>query len=127
MMFRAILISLGTLSLSLGVLGVFVPGLPTTPFLLLTASLYVRSSDKLYAKLIGSRFFGKYISNYRKNKGITKRTKIYSLILMWVMITCSVVFFIPNFYVKLVVLFVGLIGTYVMGFVVKTVTPEKSA
>ena len=120
-MFKAVLIILGTISLFLGVIGIFIPGLPTTPFLLLTASLYVRSSDKLYNKLISNKMLGKYILNYRKNKGITKKTKIYSITLMWIMIACSVLFFIKIFYVKIIVLVVGLAGTFIMGFVIKTV------
>jgi uncharacterized membrane protein YbaN (DUF454 family) len=125
---KIFLIILGTICISLGILGIFIPGLPTTPFLLLAASLYVRSSDKLYNKLINHKILGKYIYNYRKNKGITKKTKIYSIILMWVMISCSVIFFIKIFYVKIIVLTVGLIGTIIMGFVIKTVNlPDQNS
>jgi len=120
-MINLTLIILGTLSLFLGILGIFVPGLPTTPFLLLSASLYVKSSDKLYLKLINSKFLGKYIRNYRKNRGLSLKAKIRSLTIMWIMISCSVIFFIPNYHVKIIVLVVGLIGTYVMGFKIKTV------
>lgn len=127
-MLKIFLIILGTICISLGILGIFIPGLPTTPFLLLAASLYVRSSDKLYNKLINHKILGKYIYNYRKNKGITKKTKIYSIILMWVMISCSVIFFIKIFYVKIIVLTVGLIGTIIMGFVIKTVNlPDQNS
>ncbi len=55
---KSILILLGTLSLCIGVIGIVVPGLPTTPFLLLTAGLYIKSSDKLYTKLISNRLVG---------------------------------------------------------------------
>ncbi|MBW6479367.1 MAG: YbaN family protein, partial [Bacteroidales bacterium] len=52
---------LGTLSLILGVIGIFVPGLPTTPFLLLTAGLYMKSSERLYKLLISNKYLGPYI------------------------------------------------------------------
>ncbi|MDL2262109.1 YbaN family protein [Bacteroidales bacterium OttesenSCG-928-I21] len=125
-MLKIFFIIAGTLCVFLGMLGIFIPGLPTTPFLLLAASLYVRSSDKLYQKLIKNKVLGKYIQNYRKNKGISKKTKIYAICLMWTMISCSVIFFIKINYVKFIVIVLGVIGTIVMGFVVKTVSKEPN-
>jgi len=112
------------LSLALAVAGIFIPGLPVTPFLLLTAWFYVRSSENLYKKLVNNRIFGKYILRFRKNKGITLRTKIYSIVLMWTMILVSTIFMIKNVFIIAAVLFVGLIGTVVMGFKIKTVEPD---
>jgi uncharacterized membrane protein YbaN (DUF454 family) len=65
---KIVLILLGTLSLVIGVTGVFIPGLPTTPFLLLTAGLYVRSSEKLYQSLITNRYFGTFIREFRRTR-----------------------------------------------------------
>ena len=79
---KIILIVLGTLSLGIGIIGIVVPGLPTTPFLLLTAGLYVKSSDRLYQKLISNRYVGSYILEYQANKGMTKRAKLYAIGLM---------------------------------------------
>ena len=62
--YKVLLIILGTIFLGLGILGIFIPGLPTTPFLLLTAALYLRSSQRLYQKLISNKILGKYIQNY---------------------------------------------------------------
>jgi len=117
-MVKMLYIFFGTLSLILGVTGIFVPGLPTTPFLLLTAALYIRSSDKLYRKLVSNRVLGPYILNYRKNKGMTKRQKAFAIALMWLMISVSVVFFIASPSIRYLLAGVGLIGTGVMGFVV---------
>ena len=61
---KIVFIVLGTLSLGIGIIGIVVPGLPTTPFILLTAGLYIKSSDRLYQKLINSRFIGPYINNF---------------------------------------------------------------
>lgn len=122
---KIILIVLGTLSLGIGIIGIVVPGLPTTPFLLLTAGLYVKSSDRLYQKLISNRYVGSYILEYQANKGMTKRAKLYAIGLMWAMITLSCLLFIHTLSIKLVVVAVGVIGTIVMGFVVPTVISSK--
>ena len=70
------LISLGSISLALGVIGIFLPILPTTPFLLLTAWLYAKSSPTLYHWLLTNKYFGKYIRRYRQGLGIPLKTKI---------------------------------------------------
>lgn len=80
---KTLLIILGTLSLALGILGIFLPLLPTTPFLLLTAALYVKGSPKLYAWLINHRLFGEYIRNFRENRAIPLHAKIISVSLVW--------------------------------------------
>lgn len=123
---KTILILLGTLSLIIGVIGIFVPGLPTTAFLLLTAALYMRSSEKLYRKLLSNRILGPYILEFQSKKGMTKRTKLQAIGTMWFMITISSVFFIDPLNIKLIVITLGIIGTIVMGFIVPTaVDPRK--
>jgi len=118
---KSILILLGTLSLCIGVIGIIVPGLPTTPFLLLAAGLYIKSSDNLYARLISNRLVGSYILKFNQRKGMTIKSKIYAITTMWLMITLSCIFFIETFAVILVVSAFGIVGTIVMGFVVPTV------
>jgi uncharacterized membrane protein YbaN (DUF454 family) len=117
---KTILISLGTLSLCLGIIGIVIPGLPTTPFLLLTAGLYVRSSDRLYQKLISNKWVGPCIIEYRKNEGLTLKDKFYAIVLMWSMIAISCILLITIPSVKLIVLIAGIIGTIVMGFLIPT-------
>lgn len=80
---RTFLIILGGLSLLLGLLGIFVPLLPTTPFLLLAAALWVRSSPRLYAWLLAHRRLGPYIRQFRENRAIPLRAKVVSLTLLW--------------------------------------------
>lgn len=118
---QILLIILGTISLGFGILGIFIPGLPTTPFLLLTASLYLKSSQKLYQKLIANKYLGKYIIRFNEEKGITKIGKIYSISIMWLMIILSVLFLIETLILKIVAITVGIIGTIVMGFLLKTI------
>lgn len=118
---KLLFILLGSLSLAVGALGVVVPGLPTTPFLLLTAALYIRGSDRLYKKLIENKFFGSYIKEFRSKKGMTLKEKIRSLTLMWVMISISCIFLIDSVVYKLIVIGIGFLGTVVMGLIIKTV------
>lgn len=115
---RFLFIFLGTLSLCLGLIGIFIPGLPTTPFLLLTAALYIKSSDKLYRRVVENRVIGAYVIKYRTNNGMTKRDKIFAISLMWIMIAISCIFFIDNTIIKLTVIIIGLIGSIVMGWLV---------
>ncbi|MBN2546312.1 MAG: YbaN family protein [Spirochaetes bacterium] len=113
-MLKILLIILGTVSLSLGIIGIATPGLPTTPFLLLSAACYLRSSEKLYIWVTNHKVFGKYIKTYHEKKAMTLKSKIISLSMMWSMILLSVVFFINNNIVRSVVLLAGLTGTAVI-------------
>lgn len=124
-MYKTVLILLGTLSLVLGALGVVLPGLPTTPFVLLAAGLYLRSSQKLYVRLKQSRLFGPVLRRYMEQKGMTKGEKIGALSLMWVMIglSCLAIDSLPF---RIAVLALGTVGTVVMGSVVATVDAGDS-
>lgn len=88
---RTFLVILGGLSLVLGLLGIFVPLLPTTPFLLLAAALWVRSSPRLYAWLLSHRRLGPYIRNFRENRAIPLRAKVFSVTLLWVTLLYCIV------------------------------------
>jgi uncharacterized protein len=118
---KILMIFTGTVSLGLGIIGIVIPGLPTTPFLILSAGLYMRSSEKLYTKLTENKWVGPYLSRYYKNKGLLKREKISALVLMWVMIAFSCLFFISSIYAIAALMVVGLTGTFVMGYLIPTV------
>ncbi|WP_287128865.1 YbaN family protein [Candidatus Cyanaurora vandensis] len=77
------LLSLGSLCVALAVLGIFIPLLPTTPFLLLAAACYFRSSDRLYGWLVGHRLFGPFIRDFQEKQGMTVRSKVLAIGLMW--------------------------------------------
>ena len=81
---KYLLIILGSICLALGVIGIFLPLLPTTPFLLLAAALYVRSSDKLYQWLIHQKYLGNYIRNFREHRAIPLHAKILSISMVWI-------------------------------------------
>lgn len=87
---RLLLLAAGTLSLAIGIIGIFVPILPTTPFLLLAAGCYLRSSPRFYNWLMGNRFFGNYIRNYIEGRGIPVKVKLFIIIVLWVTIGISI-------------------------------------
>ena len=79
-----ILVAFGTISLVLGVIGIFMPVLPTTPFLLLAASLYLKGSKPLYDRLMANEYLGTYIRNFKENRAIPLRVKVTSVSLVWI-------------------------------------------
>jgi uncharacterized protein len=89
---RGLLVAAGTLSVVLGTLGIFLPLLPTTPFLLLAAACYARSSPSFLAWLLGNRWFGSYIRNYRERRGLPLRQKVVTLTLLWLAIGFAAAF-----------------------------------
>lgn len=83
---RIILILIGSVSFALGVLGIFLPMLPTTPFLLLSAAAWLKASPSLYEWLLNHRVFGEYIRNFREHRAIPLRVKIISVSMVWLTI-----------------------------------------
>ena len=109
---KTLCIVIGTISLGLGILGIFLPLLPTTPFLLLTAALYFRGSPRLYQRLLDHRHLGPYIRNYRENKAIPLRAKVISLLLMWGTMLYCIFFLIPLVWVKILMFLIAAGVTY---------------
>ncbi len=86
---RYTLLAIGWLSVLLGVIGIFVPVLPTTPFLLLAAACFVRSSRRFYLWLVNHRHLGPWIRDYLEGNGIPLKGKVYAIGLMWASIGLS--------------------------------------
>jgi len=105
---RLLLIIVGTLFVVLGVIGMFVPVLPTTPFLLLAAACYARSSQRFYDWLLSNRWFGGYIRNYIQRKGVPLRMKVLTIALLWITIGCSIVFAVEDFILRLILLLIAI-------------------
>jgi len=82
----------------------------------------MRSSETLYRRFLTIKWIKRYLSEYKKNNGMTKKAKISVILLMWAMIAVSCVFFIHSEAFKIIVVLLGLTGTYVMGIVVPTAT-----
>lgn len=121
---RIFLIIVGSLSFGLGVLGIFLPLLPTTPLLLLAAACYVRSSDRLYHWLITHKRFGPYIKNYREGKGIPLKAKVIGVSLLWLSMSFTILFVVPLVSIKILLF---LIASYFTRFILKQKTLEKDA
>src|SRR3972149_1076318 len=92
---RALLIVAGTISLVFALIGIVMPVLPTTPFLLLTVACYCRSSERLYRWLINNKWFGEYIRNYQEGKGIPLKTKVFALTVLWPTIILAIFVILP--------------------------------
>lgn len=97
---KTLYIVLGSISLALGILGIFLPLLPTTPFLLLTAALYFRGSEHLYQWLLRHPQLGTYIRNFRENKAIPLRAKITSLSLLWGTLLYGIFFLVSHTWIQ---------------------------
>lgn len=93
---RIFLAFLGVLSLVLGIVGAFLPILPTTPFVLLAGMLFARSSPRLNTWLMNHRIFGKIIHDFRVDKSITLHAKIISISMLWMSILFSAFYVIEG-------------------------------
>ncbi|MFC1995396.1 YbaN family protein [Chloroflexota bacterium] len=104
---RRLLFIAGTLSMGVGILGILIPILPTTPFLLIAAACYIRSSQKFYNWLLNNRILGVYISNYMQGKGIPLKVKMFTVTLLWLTIGISVCFFAPNVIIRVILILIA--------------------
>lgn len=120
---RGLFIATGTICLGLGVVGIILPVLPTTPFLLLSAACYVRGSERMYRWLLNNKWFGKYIRNYREGKGIPLRGKVSALLLLWIAISCSALLLVKITIVQ-IILFAIAVGVSI--YIIRLPTFRKS-
>ena len=123
---KGLLILIGVICVGLATAGVFLPLLPTTPFLLLAAACFVRSSDRLYRWLITHRWFGPYIRNYREHRALTARTKITIIVLLWASLSYTALGVIDASAVRIGLLIIGL-GVTIHVMRMKTLTMEMMA
>jgi len=100
---NALLVALGSVALGFGVLGIFLPLLPTTPLLLLAAACYTRGSPRLNRWLLSHPTLGRYISDYREGRGMTAKAKAVSLSLLWLGCGASA-WALPQTWVRLLLL-----------------------
>lgn len=97
---RGLLIAAGLLCVALGVIGIFLPLLPTTPFLLLAAACFARGSRRFYDWLLANRTFGPLIYEWRQHRSIPFRTKVSAIALMSLTLGVSIVFFVRPLWLK---------------------------
>ncbi len=114
---KVILIIIGSLSIVLGVIGIVVPLLPTTPLILLGAACYVKASDKLYQKLIANKWLGGYIKDFREKNGITLKNKILSISMMWLSITITLLIIDLRFwFAAILIIIAATVSAYILSF-----------
>jgi uncharacterized protein len=121
---RGIVFTGGAISLVLGFIGIFLPLLPTTPFLLLSALLFSKSSVRYYNWLMNHKRLGPYLRNYHEGKGIPLRAKIYSIGFLWLTIGTSAYFVMKVFEVRIVLIIVA-IGVSLYLLSIPTYTEEQ--
>ncbi|MFC1981630.1 YbaN family protein [Chloroflexota bacterium] len=121
---RRLFIIAGTITLTIGIIGIIVPVLPTTPFLLLAAICYMRGSQRLYNALLYNRFIGTNIKNYLEGRGMSLKIKIWTLILLWVAIACTAILVTDSFIIR-IILVVVLIGVTIHILTVKTAKKNR--
>lgn len=91
---RHVLHACGWISLGLGAIGLVLPVLPTVPFVLLAAALFLRSSERSHAWLVTHPRFGRHVRDYLDGRGVRGQTKAIALAWLWTTVMVSVVFFV---------------------------------
>jgi len=112
-------VALASLCVVCGIIGIFVPLLPTTPFLLLATILYMRSSSKLLKWLLNNKYLGPYIRDYFSRKGIQLRMKVRSIIVLWITLGLSAAYATDKLWVRIILAGIGT-GVTVHLFIKKT-------
>ena len=104
---QGLLVTCGTLCVGLGILGIFLPLLPTTVFLLLAAACYARSSERFHQKLLNHRFLGAYIRNYRNGRGMAPREKAITIGLLWIGMGATMIWSVTAWWLRGVLLLIA--------------------
>ncbi len=112
---RTFLQAAGFLAVGLATLGIFLPVLPTVPFLLLALACFARSSEKFYAWLVNHNRLGPIVRPYLENEGLPRGVKARAIALIWLSIGISVLFFVPLLWVRVMLLLIALgVTTYIL-------------
>lgn len=109
----------GVLLVAIGVIGIFLPILPTTIFLILASACFIKSSPQANEWLRNHKILGMYIKNYQDKSGLTIKSKIFNITLVWIMISASAIFFTELWYIRLLLLAIA-VGITIHLLMVKT-------
>lgn len=116
---RGFLLASGWLLVGLAILGIILPLVPTTPFLLAAAACFFKSSSRFYTWLMANKLLGKYILDYRNKQGIPRMVKLGTLVLLWASLFVSAFFIITQLWIKIVLMGIG-IGVTIHILMIKT-------
>lgn len=120
---RATLIAVGGIAVALGVVGMIVPGMPTTVFLIVASYCFARSSPALDAWLHNHRWFGAGLRRFRETGGMPRRAKVAALLSMWAGVSLSLLLLGSTG--RLVVLALAIVGTATIAWGVKSIEPTE--
>lgn len=109
----------GVLLVAIGVIGIFLPILPTTIFLILASACFIKSSHQANEWLRNHKILGMYIKNYQDKSGLSVKSKIFNTTFLWIMISASAIFFTELWYIRLL-LFAIAIGVTIHLLIIKT-------
>ena len=119
---RVMFFCLGSIFVGLGAIGVVLPLVPTTPFLLLAAACYARSSKRFYDWLLGNKVFGPTIRQWQENRSVALRTKVVAIVMLMITLGSSIIFFVPLWPVKILL---AAIGIWVVQFLIRLPTAAQ--
>lgn len=123
-LYKYFLICLGWIFVSLGIIGIFVPLMPTTIFFILAAASFARSSDRFYSWLINHPKFGKFIKDYRERRGMPLKSKVIAVAMLFLAIGSSAYFFTEELIVRLVLILIAIgVSTYILSL--KTIRDDR--
>ena len=108
---RLLLVTIGLICLGLGIVGYVLPGLPGTIFLIIAATLFVRSSDRLYKFVVNNRLFGRQVEEYLRTGAMPLKAKIISLVSIWAFTLISVFLAPYTWLFKIPILILAIVGT----------------
>jgi hypothetical protein len=111
----------GFLLVGIGILGIFLPLLPTTIFLILASACFMKSSPRANEWLKNNKYLGPYVKNYQEKTGLTKTTKIINIIVLWISISVSAFYLTEEFYIRLLLVVIA-VGVTIHLLMIKTKT-----
>lgn len=111
---KVILMTIGSISLVLGFIGVFLPVIPTTPFVLVSLACFMNTSEKMHHFVMTNKHLGPYARAYANGEGIPKRAKLKAVFLIWITIGFSVIFVLDKLPLRIMLLVIAtIVSTYI--------------
>lgn len=108
---KGLWVGLGSIFLAVGLIGILVPLLPTTPFLILAAGCYAKGSQRFYERLLASPYLGNYIRAYKEGSPLTWRWRLASIAFLWVTMSITILFFVDDLLVRAILVVIATVVT----------------
>jgi uncharacterized protein len=108
---KGLWVGLGSIFLAVGLIGILIPLLPTTPFLILATGCYAKGSQRFYERLLGSPYLGSYIRAYKEGSTLTWRWRLASIAFLWVTISITIMIFVDDWLVRAILIVIAIAVT----------------